>query len=174
MSTTAAPKAGVSRKGRAEALLSRLCAGNYTNHAIEALKVLVGEMEECASSAKGRGRRARTPSAAKAKGRAGVVEARELVLKWLDALEPDDILIQTTSVGGSDLHFSPKAARAFPYAPEVKNVENLNVWQALKQAEINSRKKGGTPILFFRRNNSTMHVAVTADEFLRLLRVSQR
>jgi hypothetical protein len=118
--------------------------------------------------------RARKPRSAKAKGRAGVVEVAAMVCAAF-GLEPADIQIQTTSVGGSDLHLSPAALRWFPFAPEIKNVESLNIHQAMKQARINAEKKSKkiarpvSPITFFRRNGTQFSVALDARLFLSLL-----
>jgi hypothetical protein len=69
---------------------------------------------------------------------------------------------------GVDLHLSPRAQRDFPFAIEAKNVEKLNIWDALAQAAEQAGDK--TPIVFFKRANSKLYVALDADAFLRALR----
>ena len=133
-----------------------------------ALKTILDEHAEVSKAAR-KGRTRSTSRGSKSKGREGVLAVREWILATFPALEPDDIVIQTTSVGGSDLQVSPVARTFFPYAPEIKNVQTLNIWKALKQAEVNARKRGRPPILFFRRNNSDLYVAISAAEFAKVL-----
>lgn len=133
------------------------------------LKATLDEHDEVTKAAR-KGRTRSTSRGSKSKGREGVLAVRDWILAtFKDAIHPDDVVIQTTSVGGSDLQIGFSASKFFPYAPEIKNVQTLNVWKALKQAEINARKKGKPPILFFRRNNSDLYVAINAAEFARIL-----
>lgn len=113
----------------------------------------------------GVGTRVRTSRGSKAKGRRGVVETREWLLRTFPQLEPDDVLIQTTSVGGQDVSLSPKAQRLFPFAIESKVVESLNIWRALLQAEANAAKKNLRPVVFFRRSHSRHYIAFALDDF---------
>jgi hypothetical protein len=102
----------------------------------------------------------------KQKGRAAVLLVADLLRKafrW----EQDDALVKATSMIGVDLHLSPRAQRDFPFAIEAKNVEKLNIWDALSQAAANAG--GKTPIVFFKRANSQLYVALAADDFLRAL-----
>lgn len=105
-------------------------------------------------------------SSAKAKGRRAVVEVKEALLKYGN-LFPDDILQSTTSVCGEDLMLSPAARKKFPYSFEVKNVEKINVWEAIKQAEDNCR--GHEPVVVFRRNNTKLRVIIDFEHFLKLV-----
>lgn len=130
---------------------------------IASCKALVAEHDALADACR-KGRTAKKQSSSKKKGREGVVAARDWLLRVFPSLEPDDILIQTTSVGGSDLHYSPKAAKLFPFAPESKRVQSLNVWGALHQAEVNATKKGLKPVLFLSRNNGPLYIAFKADD----------
>lgn len=128
------------------------------------------DQDDALKAACKKGRTSRTVSGVKKKGREGVQMARSWLLRLFFDLEPDDILIQTTSVGGSDLHFSPKAAKLFPFAPESKRVQSLNIWGALHQAEVNAKKKGQRPVLFFSRSakgsevKPTLYVAFKAAD----------
>lgn len=117
-----------------------------------------------------KGRTRTTVRGVKAKGREGVLAVRAWLLEMYPALDEDDIVVQTTSVGGSDLQLSPVARAFFPFGIESKNVQSLNVWKALKQADLNARKKGLRPVLFFRRNNSDLHIALSAADFMAWLR----
>ena len=82
----------------------------------------------------------------------------------LPKLEDDDIKSQTMGMGGEDIVLSPAAKRVIPYSFECKNVEKLNVWGALRQAETNC--EGRTPILVFKRNQTKTYVVIELDEWL--------
>lgn len=49
---------------------------------------------------------------------------------------------------------------------EVKRHERLNVWEALEQAERDSKRFGGRPALFFRRNRSPWFVAMSLPDWM--------
>ena len=91
---------------------------------------------------------------------------QDLLFLYIPPLERDDILVKATSQGGCDIHLSPKAVTAFPFAIEVKNSETLNIWRALAQATVNAQKKSLPPVLFFKRAHSPMYVALKAEDFL--------
>jgi hypothetical protein len=146
-----------------QTLLEKCARRGLLGKVIASCRALVAEHDALAAACK-KGRTAKKPASAKAKGREGVVMARDWLLRLFFDLEPDDILIQTTSVGGSDLHYSPKAAKVFPFAPEIKRVQNLNVWGALHQAAVNATKKKLQPVLFFSRNNGPLYIAFKADD----------
>lgn len=115
------------------------------------------------------GRKANSPSARKAKGRAACALVRELLLKHAPELEEGDIWVTPSGVTGEDLKLSPKARDSYPIVIECKCQETLNIWDALKQAESHVRSQDRdslTPILFFKRNNSKLYVAMQADEFV--------
>lgn len=102
----------------------------------------------------------------KAKGRIAVEEVRELLLAWFPLFN-DDVFVKATSQGGCDLHLSPIAQKHFPYDPEVKNVERMDIFKALAQAQNNAEKY--PPIVFFKRAHTPMFVALSAEQFLKLL-----
>lgn len=106
---------------------------------------------------------------AKAKGRRAVEELREALLQAAPDLHPDDIQVKTTSAPGEDLWLSPKARGIYPWVWEVKNVERLNIWEALSQAE-SHRGEGLNPFpaaLAFKRNRSELYIAVRLTDWLR-------
>ncbi len=103
----------------------------------------------------------------KNKGRKLVAELRRAILGAFPRLEPDDIILVPTSMGGADLKLSPAARRCWPFATECKNRESLNIWQAIAQAESNSG--GHSPAVVFRRNDHPTWVAVPLDVMLELL-----
>lgn len=106
-------------------------------------------------------------SSAKAKGRRAQQEVRNAILEAFPALEPDDVKCAVMGESGEDVQLSPAARKKFPFSIEVKNVERLNIWQALTQAEANAEKY--TPLLAFRRNRTKMYVALPLAAFLELV-----
>lgn len=71
---------------------------------------------------------------------------------------------------GMDIKLSGAARVAIPYAVECKNVEKINVWQAIAQAEANGAKEQLTPVVFFFRNRMEQpYVAVPWDQFMKLI-----
>lgn len=112
-----------------------------------------------------RGRAKGGGQSSKAKGRSGCLAVQKLLLAAFPTLVADDVYVKTGSAGGVDIHLSPRAKDLFPFGIEVKNVENLSIWAALVQASINA---DDTPfIVFFKRANTPMFVALRADEFLK-------
>ena len=112
-----------------------------------------------------------TAKASKAKGRRLQNFVRDklrqvFIENWkkLPILEEDDIKSQTMGMTGEDIVMSPAAKRLIPYSFECKNVEKLNVWNALEQAESNC--EGRTPVLVFKRNRSKVYVAIEFDSWL--------
>lgn len=53
---------------------------------------------------------------------------------------------------------------------QIKRVERLNVWAALKQTHDEARAQD-LPVLVFRRNNGRWHAALELDELIALLRL---
>lgn len=108
-------------------------------------------------------------SSAKAKGRRACAEVRELLLAAAPALQADDIQVTPSGVTGEDLHLSPLARGYFPFTFECKNVEKLNIWDALEQAKSHATKRQDlTPVLAFRRNHSELYVSLKLVDFLKL------
>lgn len=108
-------------------------------------------------------------SSCKAKGRRACQEAKEAFLRFAPELSADDILVTSSGTTGEDLVFSPLARRIYNFSVEGKNVEKLNVWEALAQAEAHAAKrKGSIPLLIFRRNRSNLMVSLSLEDFLKL------
>lgn len=103
----------------------------------------------------------------KAKGRSACQVVQAALLRAAPGLTEGDIFIKATSQLGVDLHLSPRAEAWFQYGIEVKNVESLNIWQALKQAAENAGKRPA--IVFFKRAHSDLYVALLAEDFLKVL-----
>lgn len=108
-----------------------------------------------------------TPKSNKAKGRRFQQEIRAAILEAFPDLEPDDVRVAVMGESGEDVKLSPAARRAFPFAIEAKNVERLNIWSALTQAEKNAG--GYTPLLVFRRNRTKPYVALPLAAFVKLV-----
>jgi len=105
---------------------------------------------------------ANTPASRKAKGRRFQQWVRDALLEAAIWLEEDDIRSTSMGASGEDLLLSPAARRIFPLSIECKNVERLNIWSALEQAEAHAKVYKATPALFFKRNRSEAYVAVPA------------
>lgn len=105
---------------------------------------------------------------AKHKGRRFQATVRQMIVDRFPQLADADVQVVVRSEPGTDIRLSPLAREVFPYSVECKNVERLNVWSALSQAQRNS-KEGSTPLLVFGRNRTEPYVALKLTEFLQLL-----
>lgn len=108
------------------------------------------------------------PQSAKAKGRRLQQELVAALLATFPGLEPDDITSRSMGAGGCDVLLSPAARKLFPFSPECKNTESLNIWKAIAQAEQNA-VNGTTGIVVFRRNGIKPYVALPLSIFLDLV-----
>jgi len=108
-------------------------------------------------------------SSAKSKGRRLCATVRELLLKDVPELQPDDIIVTPSGVTGEDLRLSPLARTIFPIAIECKNQEKLNIWAALEQSETHAKEKQ-IPVLFFSRNRDKLYVSLSGEKFIELLK----
>ena len=104
-------------------------------------------------------------SSAKAKGRKLQQWMRDLLIEKLD-VHPEDIESRSMGAGGEDLIMARSARKKFPYSIECKNQEKVNIWDAYKQAEENS--KNYEPIVVLKRNNTKPLVLVDAEYFIKL------
>lgn len=84
-------------------------------------------------------------------------------------LKDRDIESRQMSGAGTDLVLSPAAELIIPFDIECKNVENLNIWSALEQAQTNT-KEGRTSLVVFKRNKSEVYCALKLDDLLKLIR----
>ena len=105
------------------------------------------------------------PQSAKAKGRRLQLQFRELLIEELD-IHPEDIESRSMGAGGEDLIMARAAREKFPYSIECKNVEKLNVWEAYKQAEENS--KDYEPVVVMKKNNHKTLVVIDAEHFVKI------
>jgi hypothetical protein len=110
------------------------------------------------------------PQSAKAKGRKLQQYLRVQILeRFRDLLEPDDVNSRSMGASGEDLQLSPRARLLFPFSVECKNQESLNIWKALEQAEANAEDYA--PLVVFKRNRSEVYCAMKLDTLLTMLEV---
>lgn len=109
------------------------------------------------------------PQSAKAKGRRFQQFIRDYFLRHAPELEQDDIRSTSMGAGGEDILFSPAARRIYPLSIECKNVEKLNIWDAIKQAVENCKDKY-RPVVAFTRNREKVYVAIELSYFMELLK----
>ena len=81
-------------------------------------------------------------------------------------LEDDDIKSQTMGMTGEDIILSPAARKIIPYSFECKNVERLNIWSAITQAETNA-PEDCTPVTIIKRNHSKVYVIIEFDAWIK-------
>ncbi len=113
-------------------------------------------------------------SSAKAKGRRACQQVVDMILCAFPFLTEKDVSVTPSGVTGEDVKLSQRAFDTVPYCIECKNVESLNIWKALEQAESHKAKAGGEPLLFFKRNRSKLYVALDAEFFIALLQKSAK
>ena len=106
------------------------------------------------------------PHSAKAKGCRFQQYCRDILLRAAESLEPDDIRSTSMGAGGEDILLSPAARKIYPYSIECKNVEKLNIWEAIKQAISNCGKY--IPVVIFKRNNHEAWIAMPLDRFMEI------
>tara|TARA_R110002020_G_scaffold45737_4_gene130673 strand:- start:17698 stop:18069 length:372 start_codon:yes stop_codon:yes gene_type:complete len=87
---------------------------------------------------------------------------------FLPKLEYDDIKSQTMGMTGEDIVLSPAARRIIPYSFECKNVEKLNIWKALEQAESNCGESN--PVVVIKRNRTKVYAVIELDDWLNLIK----
>ena len=105
------------------------------------------------------------PQSAKAKGRRLQQQFRELLIEEL-GIHPEDIESRSMGAGGEELIMARAARQKFPYSIECKNVDKLNVWEAFKQAEENS--KDYEPVVVMKKNNHKTLVVIDAEHFVKI------
>ena len=109
---------------------------------------------------------------AKHKGRRLQAAVRKIILERFPQLGDDDVTTVVRSQSGADIKLSPRAQQVFPYSVECKNVERLNIWSALSQAQANT-KEGTRALLVFGRNRTEPYVAILLAEFMELVTASR-
>ena len=104
---------------------------------------------------------------AKSKGRKLKQWMRNLLIEKLE-IHQEDIESRSMGAGGEDLIMARAARAKFPLSIECKNQEKVNVWEAYKQAEENS--KSYEPIVVIKRNNSKPLVVIDAEYFVSMFK----
>lgn len=109
------------------------------------------------------------PRSSKAKGRRFQQEIRSAILEVFKNFDADDVKVAIMGESGMDIKLSPYARQFFPYSIECKNVEKLNIWQALKQAEENTKEGTATLLAFSRNRMPEPYVAMKLSDFMRFM-----
>ena len=104
----------------------------------------------------------------KAKGRKLQNMVRDILRDSFPSLEEDDIKSQTMGMTGEDIVLSPAARKLIPYSFECKNVERLQFWAAVEQAESNS--DGRFPAVVVKKNRREPYIAIPLDSFIELIK----
>lgn len=105
-------------------------------------------------------------ASAKAKGRRLQQAVAADIVASFPGLDDDDATSRSSGATGTDILLSPAALRVFPYAVECKQVEKVNIWAAMKQAEANAG--GKVPLVVICRNRAKPLAVVGWEEFLRV------
>ena len=115
------------------------------------------------------------PKSVKAKGRALQNLLRDklrekFIVNWtkMPKLKDDDIKSQTMGMTGEDIVLSPAARALIPYSFECKNVERLQFWSTVEQAEANV-KEDTYPAIVIKKNRKKPYVAIELEHFLELI-----
>ena len=109
----------------------------------------------------------KTGRASKAKGRRLQNLLRDLLREKFPQLEDDDIKSATMGIGGEDIVLSPAARKVLNYSFECKNVERLQFWKAIEQAEENSN--GSIPVIVVKKNGKSPFIAMPLNNWLDLI-----
>lgn len=103
---------------------------------------------------------------------------KEIVMKLRERFDVDhgedncfdgDIQARLMGGAGRDIILSPAVQKVFPFSIEAKNVERLNIWDAIRQAEQNSGKL--RPMVIFKRNRSKTYVCLELQDLLDVMPV---
>lgn len=110
----------------------------------------------------------KTGRSSKAKGRRLQNHLRDMLRnKFKKKLEDDDIKSATMGLTGEDIVLSPKAKKIIRYSFECKNVERLQFWNAVDQAESNSDDR--CPAIVVKKNGRSPYIAMPLDKWIDLL-----
>lgn len=104
----------------------------------------------------------------KAKGRKLQQEVVASIKGSFPQLTGNDVKSVAMGSNGEDIVMSPLAEAMFPYSVECKNVERLNIWKAVEQAEANV-ERGKIPILAIRKNRTRPLAVVPWEHFMTLV-----
>lgn len=113
-------------------------------------------------------------SSCKAKGRNLQKYVRDAFrMKFVSATPESNLVfedIESRPMGssGTDIILTPIAKKVIPFDIECKNVEHLNIWTAIEQAEANT-KEGRKTLLVIKRNGVKPYAIIEFDEFMRMI-----
>lgn len=107
-------------------------------------------------------------SSAKNKGRRLQKYVVDKILDTFPWLTSRDVKSTSMGKSGEDVELSEAASKVFPFSVEAKNVEKLNIWQAIEQAEGNNREL--IPLVVFKRNRSDVYCTLKLDDLMNLLK----
>ena len=110
----------------------------------------------------------KSPRSSKAKGRRLQNFVRDMLKDIYDELHEDDIKSQTMGMTGEDIVLSPAARKMCSFSFECKNVERLQMWQAIEQCETNC-KLPHVPAVVFKKNGKTPYIAIPFEVFCNML-----
>ena len=105
----------------------------------------------------------------KAKGRKLQNFVRDSLRSSFPSLEEDDIKSQTMGMTGEDIVLSPAARKLIPYSFECKNVERLQFWSSVEQAEANCKDEVD-PAVVVKKNRKDPMVAIPWNTFIELIK----
>ena len=103
----------------------------------------------------------------KAKGRRLQNLVRDKLREKFTSLEEDDIKSAIMGTVGEDIVLSPAARKVIPFSFECKNVERLQFWKTVEQAEGNSN--GRTPVIVVKKNGKKPYIALPLDDWMELI-----
>ena len=105
----------------------------------------------------------------KAKGRRLQNFVRDMLREiYLPELHEDDIKSQTMGMTGEDIILSPAAREVCSFSFECKNVERLQMWQAIEQCEAN-KPECSAPAIVFKKNGKDPYIAIPFKIFCDML-----
>tara|TARA_Y100000310_G_C20655606_1_gene801817 strand:- start:1627 stop:1917 length:291 start_codon:yes stop_codon:yes gene_type:complete len=93
---------------------------------------------------------------------------RDILRESFPSLQDDDIKSQTMGMTGEDIVLSPAARNLIPYSFECKNVERLQFWAAVEQAESNCNN--GTPAVVVKKNRKSPYIAIPLESFIDIIK----
>ena len=112
---------------------------------------------------------ARSAKSSKAKGRRLQNFVRDKLREiYTPELHEDDIKSQTMGMTGEDIVFSPAAREMCSFSFECKNVERLQMWQAIEQCETN-KSDISAPAIVFKKNGKDPYIAIPFAVFCDML-----
>ena len=112
---------------------------------------------------------AKNARSSKAKGRRLQNLVRDRLREiYTPYIHEDDIKSQTMGMTGEDIVLSPAARELIPFSFECKNVERLQMWQAIDQCETN-KPDCSAPAIVFKKNGKNPYIAIPFTVFCDML-----